>query len=76
MTQPLPFGEPEDIAFKRDDGTTIAAHLWRPDGFQPETTYPTLLVGGAVSMVKERAPDNYAPLFTHEGFVAVSLAFA
>ena len=56
-----PLGTMEKVSFRRDD-LTLAGHLFKPADFDDTKVYPRLIVGGAVRMVKEQAPDNYARL--------------
>ena len=44
------------------DNLSLAGHLFKPADFDDTKVYPTLIVGGAVTMVEEQAPDNYAGL--------------
>ncbi|MFD2571941.1 alpha/beta hydrolase [Spirosoma soli] len=66
--------ERQNVTFQRDE-LTIAGHLFTPPGFDEELQYPALIVQGAVTMVKENAPDNYAPLLAREGFVVLDFDY-
>jgi hypothetical protein len=44
--------------------------------FSQTKLYPTLIVGGAVTMVKEQAPDTYARLLVLRDFVALTFDYA
>jgi len=66
------FGTMEKVSFRRDN-LTLASHLFKPADFDDTRVYPTLIVGGAVTMVKEQAPDNYARLLVLHDFVVLTL---
>jgi dipeptidyl aminopeptidase/acylaminoacyl peptidase len=69
------FGTMEKVIFRRDN-LTLAGHLFKPSDFDDTKVYPTLIVGGAVTMVKEQAPDNYARLLVLHDFVVLTLDYA
>src|SRR5260370_19739537 len=69
------FGSMEKVSFRRDN-LTLAAHLLKPTDFDDTKVYPTLIVGGAVTMVKEQAPDNYARLLVLHDFAVLTLDYA
>ena len=65
------FGSMEQVSFRRDN-LTLAGHLFKPADFDDTKVYPTLIVGGAVTMVKEQAADNYARLLALHDFVVLT----
>jgi hypothetical protein len=69
------FGTMEKVSFRRDN-LTLAGHLFKPADFDDTKLYPTLIVGGAVTMVKEQAPDTYARLLVLRDFVALTFDYA
>src|SRR5258708_38856087 len=69
------FGRMEKVRFRRDN-LTLAGHLFKPADFDDTKVYPTLIVGGAVTMVKEQAPDNYARLLVLHDFVVLTFDYA
>ena len=69
------FGTMEKVSFRRDN-LTLAGHLFKPADFDGTKVYPTLIVGGAVTMVKEQAPDNYARLLVLHDFVVLTFDYA
>src|SRR6266446_6129530 len=69
------FGTMEKVSFRRDN-LTLAGHLFKPADFDDTKVYPTLIVGGAVTMVKEQAPDNYARLLVLHDFVVLTFDYA
>src|SRR5229473_4861845 len=69
------FGTMEKVSFRRDN-LTLAGHLFKPADFDDTKVYPTLIVGGAVTMVKEQAADNYARLLVLHDFVVLTFDYA
>jgi fermentation-respiration switch protein FrsA (DUF1100 family) len=68
------FGNMKSVSFNRD-GLRIAGHLFTPADFDEGKVYPALVVNGAVSMIKEQAPDNYAKLLVQQGFVILTFDY-
>lgn len=64
----------QKVSFQRDE-FKIVGHLFTPPGFDDQLQYPTLIVQGAVTMVKENAPDNYARLLAREGFLVLDFDY-
>jgi hypothetical protein len=65
------FGNMKSVSSNRD-GLKIAGHLFTPADVDAGKVYPALMVNGAVSMIKEQAPDNYARLLVQQCFVILT----
>ena len=63
------------ITFRRD-GLALAGHLFVPEGFDEDGSYPAVIVQGSFTSVKEQMPDAYARLFAERGYVALTFDYA
>lgn len=63
------------ITFNRD-GLTLVGHLFTPEHFDEQGQYPTVIVQGSFTSVKEQMPDTYAQKFADQGFVALAFDYA
>jgi len=68
------FGDVRAVTFDRD-GLAIAGRLFTPHGLDESKTYPGIVFNGAVTMVKEQAPENYARLLVQHGFVVLTFDY-
>ena len=57
------------------NGVTLRGHLFTPPNFDESETYPTAIVTGSWTSVKEQMPDEYASLLAKKGFVALTFDF-
>ncbi len=65
----------QKVSFQRDN-LKIIGNLFTPPNFDQALRYPTLIVQGAVTMVKENAADNYARLSAEKGFLVLDFDYA
>ncbi|MEL6356510.1 MAG: nuclear transport factor 2 family protein [Bacteroidota bacterium] len=56
-------------------GINLGGHLFLPPNFNSNTTYPTVIVTGSWTSVKEQMPDEYASLMAQSGFIALTFDF-
>ena len=56
-------------------GVTLRGHLFTPPNFDDSRTYPTAIVTGSWTSVKEQMPDEYASLLAAKGFIALTFDF-
>jgi len=56
----------------RNLGTHIAAHVFRPAGFDPSRTYPAIIVTHPFGGVKEQTAGLYAARLAEQGFIALA----
>lgn len=61
----------ERITFKSRD-VQVIGHLHRPDSFDPDKTYPTLVMSTPGSSVKEQIGANYATRLAKKGYLALT----
>jgi fermentation-respiration switch protein FrsA (DUF1100 family) len=54
------------------DGSRIAAHLFLPDSFDPQKSYPAIVVVRPATGVKEQAAGVYAARLAAHGFVTLA----
>ena len=57
------------------NGVILRGHLFTPPNFAESETYPTAIVTGSWTSVKEQMPDEYASLLAKKGFVALTFDF-
>ena len=57
------------------NGVTLRGHLFTPPNFDASKTYPTAIVTGSWTSVKEQMPDEYASRLATKGFVALTFDF-
>jgi fermentation-respiration switch protein FrsA (DUF1100 family) len=62
-----------NVTFDRD-GLTLVGNLFTPDDFDENGHYPTVIVQGSFTSVKEQMPGTYAQKFAEQGFVAFDYA--
>ena len=53
----------------------LRGNLFLPPGFDPEGTYPGIVVGGTWTSVKEQMSDRYAERLAEQGFAALDYDF-
>ena len=59
------------VTFK-SQGHELAGHLYVPDGFDPSSSYPTIVLSSAFNQVKEQTGAVYAARLAARGYVALS----
>ncbi|MEL7122949.1 MAG: nuclear transport factor 2 family protein [Bacteroidota bacterium] len=64
----------EDISFN-SNGVTLKGHLFLPSNFDANKKYPTTIVTGSWTSVKEQMPDEYASLMAKEGYLSLTFDF-
>ncbi|MEM9981959.1 MAG: alpha/beta fold hydrolase [Bacteroidota bacterium] len=56
-------------------GLTLQGHLFLPSNFDQQKQYPTVIVTGSWTSVKEQMPDEYASLLAKEGYLSLTFDF-
>lgn len=56
-------------------GVHLAGHLFLPPNFEETAQYPSVIVTGSWTSVKEQMPDEYASLLAQEGILALTFDF-
>ncbi len=56
-------------------GDRLRGHLFLPPDHDPQARYPTAVVAGSWTSVKEQMPDEYASLLAKAGVVALTFDF-
>ncbi len=64
----------QDVVFN-SQGNLLKGHLFLPPGFDALKTYPTSIVTGSWTSVKEQMPDEYASLLAQQGFITLTFDF-
>ena len=59
-----------DIQFK-SLGNTLAAHLYIPEGFDENGSYPAIIYSGPFNQVKEQTGAVYGPRLAERGYVTI-----
>lgn len=57
------------------EGVTLKGNLFLPPDFDPNKTYPGIVVAGTWTSVKEQMSDRYAERLAQQGFVALDYDF-
>ncbi|WKN43913.1 nuclear transport factor 2 family protein [Tunicatimonas pelagia] len=57
------------------NGVSLAGHLFLPPNFDSTKKYPTAIVTGSWTSVKEQMPDEYASLMAKNGFITLTFDF-
>ena len=57
------------------NGVNLKGHLFLPPNFKSNQKYPTAIVTGSWTSVKEQIPDEYASLLAKEGFITLTFDF-
>ncbi|WP_430905798.1 nuclear transport factor 2 family protein [Maribacter sp. 2-571] len=57
------------------NGMQLKGHLFLPPNFNADEKYPTALVTGSWTSVKEQMPDEYASIMALEGFITLTFDF-
>ena len=57
------------------EGDRLVGHLFLPPNFNANQQYPSVIVTGSWTSVKEQMPDEYASLLAKDGFVAMTFDF-
>lgn len=60
------------VQFKSDDGLVFAGNIYTPENFDPTKKYPTILVGGSWTTVKEQMSGLYAEKLSKQGFITLA----
>jgi fermentation-respiration switch protein FrsA (DUF1100 family) len=63
-----------DLSF-RNEGETLAAHLFLPESYRAGAKLPTVVVTGAWTTVKEQMSDRYARELAGQGIAALTFDF-
>ena len=66
--------ERQEVTFA-SDGVNLKGHLFLPPNYDEAQRYPTALVTGSWTSVKEQMPDEYASLLAREGMLALTFDF-
>ncbi len=64
----------EKVSFT-SNGVILKGHLFLPPAFNTSKKYPTAIVTGSWTSVKEQMPDEYASLMAKDGFVTMTFDF-
>ncbi len=59
-----------DITFK-SQGLNLSAHLYTPEGFDPNGSYPAIVFSSAFNQVKEQTGAVYGPELAERGYVMI-----
>lgn len=63
----------QNVTFKNKDlNLRLAGHLYLPEGFDGNKTYPAIVVTGPMLSVKEQAQATYAAILARAGYVALT----
>lgn len=52
-------------------GYKLAAHLYTPEDFDPNASYPAVVLSSAFNQVKEQTGAVYAPILAERGYVTI-----
>ncbi|MBS0028287.1 alpha/beta hydrolase [Chitinophaga sp. 22321] len=55
------------------EGALLSGHLYSPDNFNANEKYPTILVGGSWTTVKEQMSGLYAEALSKHGFITLAI---
>lgn len=66
--------ERQEVTFA-SNGVNLKGHLFLPPNYNEAQRYPTALVTGSWTSVKEQMPDEYASLLAQEGMLALTFDF-
>ncbi len=64
----------EKVSFT-SNGVILKGHLFLPPAFDTSKKYPTAIVTGSWTSVKEQMPDEYASLMAKDGFMTLTFDF-
>ncbi len=64
----------EKVSFT-SNGVILKGHLFLPPSFDTSKKYPTAIVTGSWTSVKEQMPDEYASLMAKDGFMTLTFDF-
>ncbi len=64
----------QDVTF-RNQGVSLKGHLFLPPNFDASKKYPSVVVTGSWTSVKEQMPDEYASLLAEAGLIALTFDF-
>lgn len=56
-------------------GYQLSAHLYLPEGFGQDDSYPAVVVGGSLTSVKEQMAGTYAVRLAQQGIAALAFDF-
>lgn len=57
------------------NGNQLRGHLFLPPNFKDSETYPSAIVTGSWTSVKEQMPDEYASLLAKDSFITLTFDF-
>lgn len=57
------------------DGENLVGNLYLPDDYDPDKTYPAVIVSGSWTTVKEQMAGLYAQKLANEGFITLAFDF-
>ncbi len=64
----------EEVTFD-SNGMVLKGHLFLPPNFNADKKYPTAIVTGSWTSVKEQMPDEYASLLAKDEFITLTFDF-
>ena len=64
----------QEVTFN-SDGVNLVGHLFLPPNFDVSKKYPTTVVTGSWTSVKEQMPDEYASVMAKDGFITLTFDF-
>ncbi|MBP2833090.1 nuclear transport factor 2 family protein [Aquimarina sp. U1-2] len=64
----------EDVTFN-SNGVNLKGHLFLPPNFDATKEYPSAIVTGSWTSVKEQMPDEYASVMAKDGFITLTFDF-
>lgn len=64
----------EEVNFN-SNGVNLVGHLFLPPNFDNTKKYPTAIVTGSWTSVKEQMPDEYASILAKDGFITLTFDF-
>lgn len=64
----------EEVNFY-SNGVNLKGHLFTPPNFDATKKYPTAIVTGSWTSVKEQMPDEYASVMAKDGFITLTFDF-
>ncbi len=63
------------VTFNREN-VQLVGNLYLPENFDPNSKYPSVVVGGSLTSVKEQMAGTYAEKLAQEGIVALAFDFS
>ncbi len=68
-------GVSREIVYFMSNGIRLQGHLFFPPNFDADRSYPTAIVTGSWTSVKEQMPDEYASLLAQQGIMTLTFDF-